>query len=55
MEKVKGVFLTRGGLAQRYYLVGSNRQKTCFKVLKIDRTLPHDLAFMEDPEVPTPT
>lgn len=35
----------------RYYLVGSNRQKTCFKVLKIDRTLPHDLAFMEDPEV----
>lgn len=36
---------------QRFYLVGSNRQKTCFKVLKLDRTLPLELSIMEDPEV----
>jgi len=42
-------------LKKRYYLVGSNRQKTAFKVLKIDRTLPHELAFLEDPEVPPPS
>lgn len=39
---------------QRYYLVGSDRQKRLFRVLKIDRSEPSDLNISEDPVVYSP-
>ena len=36
---------------QRYYLVGTNRTRSRFRILKIDRTLPNDLFMTEDPKV----
>ncbi|XP_030468029.2 phosphatidylinositol-3-phosphatase SAC1 [Syzygium oleosum] len=38
----------------RYYLVGSDRQKRLFRVLKIDRSEPSDLNISEDPVVYSP-
>lgn len=40
--------------AQRFYLVGSDREKRFFRVLKIDRSEPYELNLSEDPVVYTP-
>ncbi|XP_011003983.1 PREDICTED: phosphoinositide phosphatase SAC1-like isoform X1 [Populus euphratica] len=39
---------------QRFYLVGSDRNKQLFRVLKIDRSEPSDLNISEDPVVYSP-
>ncbi|KAJ8769901.1 hypothetical protein K2173_008983 [Erythroxylum novogranatense] len=39
---------------QRFYLVGSDRNKKFFRVLKIDRSEPSDLNISEDPVVYSP-
>lgn len=36
---------------QRYYLIGSDRYKRFFRVLKIDRSEPSELNISEDPVV----
>lgn len=36
---------------QRFYLIGSDRSKRFFRVLKIDRSEPSDLNISEDPVV----
>nr|CAD1818169.1 unnamed protein product [Ananas comosus var. bracteatus] len=38
----------------RFYLVGSDREKRFFRVLKIDRSEPYELNLSEDPVVYTP-
>ncbi|KAK4256235.1 hypothetical protein QN277_009128 [Acacia crassicarpa] len=38
----------------RFYLIGSDRNKRFFRVLKIDRSEPSDLSISEDPVVYTP-
>ncbi|KAG2691267.1 hypothetical protein I3843_08G002100 [Carya illinoinensis] len=39
---------------QRFYLIGSDRSKRLFRVLKIDRSEPSDLNISEDPVVYSP-
>ena len=39
---------------QRFYLVGSDRNKRFFRVLKIDRSEPSELNISEDPVVYSP-
>lgn len=39
---------------QRFYLIGSDRNKQFFRVLKIDRMEPSDLNISEDPVVYPP-
>lgn len=39
---------------QRFYLIGSDRNKKFFRVLKIDRMEPSDLNISEDPVVYPP-
>ncbi|XP_059459748.1 phosphatidylinositol-3-phosphatase SAC1 isoform X1 [Corylus avellana] len=39
---------------QRFYLIGSDRNKKLFRVLKIDRSEPSDLNISEDPVVYSP-
>lgn len=39
---------------QRFYLIGSDRNKRFFRVLKIDRSEPSDLNISEDPVVYSP-
>ncbi|XP_048226599.1 phosphatidylinositol-3-phosphatase SAC1 isoform X1 [Ricinus communis] len=39
---------------QRFYLIGSDRNKRFFRVLKIDRSEPYDLNISEDPVVYSP-
>lgn len=39
---------------QRFYLIGSDRNKKWFRVLKIDRSEPSDLNLSEDPVVYSP-
>lgn len=41
-------------LFQRFYLIGSDRNKKFFRVLKIDRMEPSDLNISEDPVVYPP-
>ncbi|XP_044510493.1 phosphatidylinositol-3-phosphatase SAC1 isoform X7 [Mangifera indica] len=50
LEKFK-LYETR---AQRFYLIGSDRNKRFFRVLKIDRSEPSDLNISEDPVVYSP-
>ncbi|CAN6678690.1 unnamed protein product [Malus baccata var. baccata] len=49
LEKFK-LYETR----QRFYLIGSDRNKRFFRVLKIDRSEPDDLNISEDPVVYSP-
>ncbi|XP_044510488.1 phosphatidylinositol-3-phosphatase SAC1 isoform X3 [Mangifera indica] len=49
LEKFK-LYETR----QRFYLIGSDRNKRFFRVLKIDRSEPSDLNISEDPVVYSP-
>ncbi|XP_028792327.1 phosphoinositide phosphatase SAC1 isoform X2 [Neltuma alba] len=49
MEKFR-LYETRA----RFYLIGSDRNKRFFRVLKIDRSEPSDLSISEDPVVYTP-
>lgn len=41
-------------IGQRFYLVGSDRNKRFFRVLKIDRSEPAELNISEDPVVYSP-
>ncbi|KAK7835514.1 phosphoinositide phosphatase sac1 [Quercus suber] len=49
LEKFK-LYETR----QRFYLIGSDRNKRVFRVLKIDRSEPSDLNISEDPVLYSP-
>ncbi|KAJ6762125.1 POLYPHOSPHOINOSITIDE PHOSPHATASE [Salix koriyanagi] len=51
-NKINMAFL--GFHYQRFYLVGSDRNKQLFRVLKIDRSEPSDLNISEDPVVYSP-
>ena len=51
-NKINMTFL--GFHYQRFYLVGSDRNKQLFRVLKIDRSEPSDLNISEDPVVYSP-
>lgn len=42
-------------LKQRFYLIGSDRNKRFFRVLKIDRSEPSDLNISEDPVIYSPS
>lgn len=42
-------------LKQRFYLIGSDRNKRLFRVLKIDRSEPSDLNISEDPVIYSPS
>ncbi|GLT65987.1 hypothetical protein SLA2020_383830 [Shorea laevis] len=46
--------LFTGFFEQRFYLIGSDRNKRFFRVLKIDRSEPSDLNISEDPMVYSP-
>lgn len=52
-EKKKGTIILCL-VKQRFYLVGSDRNKKLFRVLKIDRSEPSDLNISEDPVVYSP-
>jgi len=39
---------------QRFYLIGSDRNKRFFRVLKIDRSEPSDLNISQDPVLYSP-
>jgi hypothetical protein len=43
-----------GFYKQRFYLIGSDRNKKLFRVLKIDRSEPSELNISEDPVVYSP-
>lgn len=48
------LFLSLVSFKQRFYLIGSDRNKKFFRVLKIDRSEPSDLNISEDPVVYSP-
>lgn len=56
-DKLRVIYLTDKKLClfdQRFYLIGSDRNKRFFRVLKIDRSEPSDLNISEDPVVYSP-
>lgn len=54
LEVLFNWFIILGLFKQRFYLVGSDRNKRYFRVLKIDRSEPSDLNISEDPVVYSP-